>query len=45
MENSSENKETQPVTSATHLVRQQWFSVGIFPFSLLFGFTGIEDQR
>jgi hypothetical protein len=25
--------------------QQQWFSVGIFPLGLLFGLTGIEDQR
>ena len=29
--------ETQPITSATRQVRQQWFSVGIFPPMLLFG--------
>jgi len=28
------------VTSATRQVRQQWFSVGIFPLKLLFGLTG-----
>jgi hypothetical protein len=26
-------------------VRQQWFSVGIFPPGLLFGLTGIENRR
>jgi hypothetical protein len=26
-------------------VRQQWFSVGIFPFRPSFGLTGIENRR
>jgi hypothetical protein len=39
------NKQTHPVTSATRQVRQQWFLVCIFPLMLLFGLTGIEDQR
>jgi hypothetical protein len=37
--------KTQLTTSATRQVRQQWFSVGIFPLGQLFGLTGIEDQR
>jgi hypothetical protein len=34
----------QPITSATRQVRQQWFSVGIFPPELLFGLTGNRPQ-
>ena len=37
--------ELRCITSATRQVRFQWFSVGIFPLGLLFGLTGIEDQR
>ncbi len=40
-----EEIELQPLTSATRQVRQQWFSECIFPLRLLFGLTGIEDQR
>ena len=36
--------ETQPITSATRQVRQQWFSVCIFPLGLLFGLTGNRPQ-
>ena len=32
------------ITSATRQVRQQWFSVGIFPLRLLFGLTGNRPQ-
>ena len=32
------------LTSATSQVRQQWFSVGIFPPGLLFGLTGNRPQ-
>ena len=32
------------LTSATRQVRQQWFSVGIFPLRLLFGLTGNRPQ-
>ncbi len=32
------------LTSATRQVRQQWFSVGIFPLGLLFGLTGNRPQ-
>jgi hypothetical protein len=38
-----ENNETP--TSATRQVRQQWFSVCIFPPGPSFGLTGTEDQR
>jgi len=31
-------------TSATRQVRQQWFSVGIFPLGLFFGLTGNRPQ-
>jgi hypothetical protein len=34
----------RPITSATRQVRQQWFSVGIFPLGLLFGLTGNRPQ-
>ena len=34
----------EPLTSATRQVRQQWFSVGIFPPGLLFGLTGNRPQ-
>ena len=36
--------KTEPLTSATRQVRQQWFSVGIFPLGLLFGLTGNRPQ-
>ncbi len=32
------------LTSATRQARQQWFSVGIFPFGQLFGLTGNRPQ-
>ena len=32
-------------TSATRQVRRRWFSVCILPLKLLFGLSGIEDQR
>ena len=32
------------ITSATRQVRQQWFSVGIFPLGRLFGLTGNRPQ-
>jgi len=32
------------LTSATRQVRQQWFSVGIFPLGLFFGLTGNRPQ-
>ena len=32
--------EIKRITSATPQVRQQWFSVGVFPLRLLFGLTG-----
>ncbi len=32
------------ITSATRQVRQQWFSVGIFPPKQLFGLTGNRPQ-
>ena len=34
----------RPITSATRQVRQQWFSVGIFPPGQLFGLTGNRPQ-
>jgi len=36
----TETTEHQHTTSATRQVRQQWFSVGIFPLGLSFGLTG-----
>ena len=36
--------EHQHTTSATRQVRQQWFSVDIFPLKLLFGLTGNRPQ-
>jgi hypothetical protein len=36
--------EILAVTSATRQVRQQWFSVGIFPLGQLFGLTGNRPQ-
>jgi len=36
--------ERQPLTSATRQVRQQWFSVCIFPLGLHFGLTGNRPQ-
>ena len=36
--------DCQPITSATRQVRQQWFSVGIFPLGLFFGLTGNRPQ-
>jgi hypothetical protein len=38
------NKEILAVTSATRQVRQQWFSVCIFPLRLHFGLTGNRPQ-
>ncbi len=35
---------TLAITSATRQVRQQWFSVGIFPLGRLFGLTGNRPQ-
>jgi hypothetical protein len=32
------------ITSATRQVRQQWFSVGIFPLGQLIGLTGNRPQ-
>jgi hypothetical protein len=40
-----ERNKAQLPTSATRQVRQQWFSVDIFPPGLLFDLIGIEDQR
>ena len=37
-------KNNEPLTSATRQVRQQWFSVGIFPLKLLFGLPGNRPQ-
>ena len=37
-------KELLPLTSATRQVRQQWFSVGIFPLKQRFGLTGNRPQ-
>jgi hypothetical protein len=37
-------KKSQLVTSATRQVRQQWFSVCIFPLKLSFGLTGNRPQ-
>jgi hypothetical protein len=36
--------KTLCITSATRQVRQQWFSVGIFPPRQLFGLTGNRPQ-
>ena len=36
--------EGQQLTSATRQVRQQWFSVCIFPLGQLFGSTGNRPQ-
>jgi len=33
------------LTSATRQVRQQWFSVGIFPLKLLFGLIPINRDN
>jgi hypothetical protein len=38
-------KERQPITSATRQVRQQWFSVCIFPLGLLFGLIPIHRDN
>jgi len=40
----TEQKKALVVTSATRQVRQQWFSVCIFPLRLLFGLTGNRPQ-
>ena len=37
-------KKKLNLTSATRQVRQQWFSVGVFPLKLLFGLTGNRPQ-
>ncbi|OFY51339.1 MAG: hypothetical protein A2W85_03695 [Bacteroidetes bacterium GWF2_41_31] len=37
-------KKNERITSATRQVRQQWFSVGIFPLRLHFGLTGNRPQ-
>jgi len=37
-------KNNSAITSATRQVRQQWFSVGIFPLGLFFGLTGNRPQ-
>jgi hypothetical protein len=42
---TDKEKNNEGTTSATCQVRQQWFSVGIFPPGLLFGLTGIENQQ
>jgi hypothetical protein len=40
----SDGKKHMQVTSATRQVRQQWFSVGIFPLNPSFGLTGNLPQ-